>query len=91
MYSAVTLNKKRDCILLFCPVCRFKVHRRCAVRAKNNCKWTTFYSLKREDINFDESDPVSWHFNADVSCKAKSAKTGIFRVLQANCGQRGGR
>ncbi|KFV18298.1 Diacylglycerol kinase delta, partial [Tauraco erythrolophus] len=26
---------------LSCEVCKFKAHKRCAVRATNNCKWTT--------------------------------------------------
>ncbi|XP_031554692.1 diacylglycerol kinase delta-like [Actinia tenebrosa] len=44
---------------LSCEVCRFKVHRRCAAKAPNNCKWTTIQSLKREELEFDESDPMS--------------------------------
>ena len=48
----------------FSLVCGFKVHRRCAVRAKNNCKWTTVQSLKREHCEFDESDPVSFMYDA---------------------------
>ncbi|XP_067037295.1 diacylglycerol kinase delta-like isoform X1 [Acropora muricata] len=44
---------------LSCEVCRFKVHRRCAVRAKNNCKWTTVQSVRKDHCNFDESDPLS--------------------------------
>lgn len=43
---------------LSCEVCRFKVHRRCAVRAKNNCKWTTVQSIRTENHTFDESDPL---------------------------------
>ncbi|KAK3726917.1 hypothetical protein QZH41_016706 [Actinostola sp. cb2023] len=44
---------------LSCEVCRFKVHRRCAAKAANNCKWTTIQSLRREALEFDESDPMS--------------------------------
>ena len=43
-----------------------KVHRKCAVRANNNCKWTTIQSLKREDNDFDDSDPVS--LSSNMSC-----------------------
>ncbi|KXJ26244.1 Diacylglycerol kinase eta [Exaiptasia diaphana] len=44
---------------LSCEVCRFKVHRRCAAKAPNNCKWTTIQSLRREALEFDETDPSS--------------------------------
>ncbi|KAI2527521.1 diacylglycerol kinase delta, partial [Homo sapiens] len=30
---------------LSCEVCKFKAHKRCAVRATNNCKWTTLASI----------------------------------------------
>lgn len=46
-------------LIFYFLVCRFKVHRRCAVRARNNCKWTTVQSLRGEECKFDESDPVS--------------------------------
>lgn len=34
-------------------VCKFKAHKRCAVRATNNCKWTTLASIGK-DIREDE-------------------------------------
>lgn len=45
--------------LLFLPsqVCKFKAHKRCAVRATNNCKWTTLASIGTEII--EDEDGVS--------------------------------
>ncbi|CAF91126.1 unnamed protein product [Tetraodon nigroviridis] len=42
---------------LSCEVCKFKAHKRCAVRSTNNCKWTTLASIGG-DIMEDE-DGVS--------------------------------
>lgn len=38
-------------------VCKFKAHKRCAVRATNNCKWTTLASIGIEII--EDEDGVS--------------------------------
>lgn len=38
-------------------VCKFKAHKRCAVRATNNCKWTTLASIGTEII--EDEDGVS--------------------------------
>ncbi|KFR07814.1 Diacylglycerol kinase delta, partial [Opisthocomus hoazin] len=42
---------------LSCEVCKFKAHKRCAVRATNNCKWTTLASIGTEII--EDEDGVS--------------------------------
>ena len=42
-------------------VCKFKAHKRCAMRASSNCKWTTLAAIGR-DIMEDE-DGVSIFFN----------------------------
>lgn len=39
------------------PVCKFKAHKRCAVRATNNCKWTTLASIGKDII--EDEDGVS--------------------------------
>lgn len=47
-------------LLLTAPlhaVCKFKAHKRCAVRATNNCKWTTLASIGIEII--EDEDGVS--------------------------------
>lgn len=62
---------------LSCEVCRFKVHRRCAVRARNNCKWTTVQSLRGEECKFDESDPLSVPHQWLEGNLPPSAKCGV--------------
>ncbi|CAJ0931282.1 unnamed protein product [Ranitomeya imitator] len=39
---------------LSCEVCKFKSHRRCAVRATNNCKWTTLASIGKDIIEDED-------------------------------------
>nr|XP_009930572.1 PREDICTED: diacylglycerol kinase delta-like [Opisthocomus hoazin] len=39
---------------LSCEVCKFKAHKRCAVRATNNCKWTTLASIGTEIIEDED-------------------------------------
>ncbi|XP_076269498.1 diacylglycerol kinase eta isoform X2 [Rhynchophorus ferrugineus] len=36
--------------LLRCEVCKFNVHKRCAAKAINNCKWTTLASVGKDII-----------------------------------------
>ena len=38
----------------FFPVCKFKAHKRCAVRATNNCKWTTLASIGKDIIEDED-------------------------------------
>uniref|UniRef100_A0A8C6TJL7 Diacylglycerol kinase n=1 Tax=Neogobius melanostomus TaxID=47308 RepID=A0A8C6TJL7_9GOBI len=62
-------------------VCKFKAHKRCAVRSTNNCKWTTLASIGN-DIMEDEdgvSMPHQWlEGNLPVSAKCV--------VCDRNCG-----
>ncbi|TNN01384.1 hypothetical protein fugu_010766 [Takifugu bimaculatus] len=61
----------------YCNVCRealsgFKAHKRCAVRATNNCKWTTLASIGRDIIEDEDgvSMPHQWlEGNLPVSAK----------------------
>uniref|UniRef100_A0A1A7WYY7 Diacylglycerol kinase n=2 Tax=Iconisemion striatum TaxID=60296 RepID=A0A1A7WYY7_9TELE len=66
---------------LSCEVCKFKAHKRCAVRSTNNCKWTTLASIGN-DITEDEdgvSMPHQWlEGNLPVSAKCV--------VCDKNCG-----
>ena len=39
-------------------VCKFKAHKRCAVRASSNCKWTTLAAIGRDII--EEEDGVTF-------------------------------
>ncbi|XP_056006354.1 diacylglycerol kinase delta-like isoform X11 [Ostrea edulis] len=58
---------------LSCEVCKFKAHKRCAVKAQSNCKWTTLAAIG-QDILEDEdgliSMPHQWlEGNLPVSAK----------------------
>ena len=49
---------------LFCfnfVVCKFKAHKRCAVKAQSNCKWTTLAAIGR-DILEDEDGVCQYKF-----------------------------
>uniref|UniRef100_A0A803V8I8 Diacylglycerol kinase n=1 Tax=Ficedula albicollis TaxID=59894 RepID=A0A803V8I8_FICAL len=53
-------------------VCKFKAHKRCAVRATNNCKWTTLASIGKDIIEDEDgiSMPHQWlEGNLPVSAK----------------------
>ncbi|KAI4872435.1 hypothetical protein NFI96_010147 [Prochilodus magdalenae] len=53
-------------------VCKFKAHKRCAVRATNNCKWTTLASIGKDIIEDEDgiAMPHQWlEGNLPVSAK----------------------
>ncbi|XP_035878579.1 diacylglycerol kinase delta isoform X2 [Phyllostomus discolor] len=57
---------------LSCEVCKFKAHKRCAVRATNNCKWTTLASIGTDIIEDEDgiAMPHQWlEGNLPVSAK----------------------
>ncbi|XP_057708029.1 diacylglycerol kinase eta isoform X6 [Corythoichthys intestinalis] len=57
---------------LSCEVCKFKAHKRCAVRAINNCKWTTLASIGKDIIEDEDgiAMPHQWlEGNLPVSAK----------------------
>ncbi|XP_049581925.1 diacylglycerol kinase delta [Syngnathus scovelli] len=70
---------------LSCEVCKFKAHKRCAVRATNNCKWTTLASIGR-DILEDEDGvwmPHQWlEGNLPVSAKCGACDKTCGSVLR---------
>lgn len=66
---------------LSCEVCKFKAHKRCAVRSTNNCKWTTLASIGNDIIEDEDgvSMPHQWlEGNLPVSAKCV--------VCDRNCG-----
>ncbi|XP_058845081.1 diacylglycerol kinase delta-like isoform X2 [Acipenser ruthenus] len=72
---------------LSCEVCKFKAHKRCAVRSTNNCKWTTLASIGNDIIEDEDgvAMPHQWlEGNLPVSAKcAVCDKTcGSVRRLQ---------
>ncbi|KAG8234664.1 hypothetical protein J437_LFUL006553, partial [Ladona fulva] len=58
---------------LSCEVCKMKVHKRCAAKAINNCKWTTLASVGKDIIEDSEGNitmPHQWmEGNLPVSAK----------------------
>ncbi|NXN09359.1 DGKD kinase, partial [Indicator maculatus] len=72
---------------LSCEVCKFKAHKRCAVRATNNCKWTTLASIGTEIIEDEDgvTMPHQWlEGNLPVSarCAVCDRACGSVRRLQ---------
>ncbi|XP_061619270.1 diacylglycerol kinase delta isoform X8 [Phyllopteryx taeniolatus] len=66
---------------LSCEVCKFKAHKRCAVRSTNNCKWTTLASIGNDIIEDEDGVlmPHQWlEGNLPVSAKCM--------VCDKNCG-----
>ncbi|KTG46324.1 hypothetical protein cypCar_00001316, partial [Cyprinus carpio] len=66
---------------LSCEVCKFKAHKRCAIRSTNNCKWTTLASIGNDIIEDEDgvSMPHQWlEGNLPVSAKCV--------VCDRNCG-----
>ncbi|XP_012257177.2 diacylglycerol kinase eta isoform X2 [Athalia rosae] len=58
---------------LSCEVCKCKVHKRCAAKAINNCKWTTLASIGKDIIEDEDGNitmPHQWmEGNLPVSSK----------------------
>uniref|UniRef100_A0A8C1PQ76 Diacylglycerol kinase n=1 Tax=Cyprinus carpio TaxID=7962 RepID=A0A8C1PQ76_CYPCA len=76
---------------LSCEVCKFKAHKRCAVRATNNCKWTTLASIGKDILEDEEgiSMPHQWlEGNLPVSAKCTVCdKTcgSVLRLQDCRC------
>ncbi|XP_018121309.1 diacylglycerol kinase delta isoform X4 [Xenopus laevis] len=70
---------------LSCEVCKFKAHKRCAVRATNNCKWTTLASIGKDIIEDEDgvSMPHQWlEGNLPVSAKCTACEKTCGSVLR---------
>ncbi|XP_060744246.1 diacylglycerol kinase delta-like isoform X4 [Tachysurus vachellii] len=70
---------------LSCEVCKFKAHKRCAVRATNNCKWTTLASIGKDIIEDEDgiSMPHQWlEGNLPVSAKCSVCDKTCGSVLR---------
>ncbi|XP_069069861.1 diacylglycerol kinase delta isoform X1 [Pleurodeles waltl] len=70
---------------LSCEVCKFKVHKRCAVRATNNCKWTTLASIGKDIVEEEDgiSMPHQWlEGNLPVSAKCMVCEKTCGSVLR---------
>ncbi|XP_063763002.1 diacylglycerol kinase delta-like [Eleginops maclovinus] len=70
---------------LSCEVCKFKAHKRCAIRATNNCKWTTLASIGKDIIEDEDgvSMPHQWlEGNLSVSAKCSVCEKTCGSVLR---------
>ncbi|XP_035231837.1 diacylglycerol kinase eta-like isoform X2 [Stegodyphus dumicola] len=71
---------------LSCEVCKFKAHKRCAVKAPNNCKWTTLSSVGKDIIEDEDSNiamPHQWlEGNLPVSAKCSICDKTCGSVLR---------
>lgn len=58
---------------LSCEVCKFKAHKKCALKSPNNCKWTTLSSVGKDIIEDEDGNltmPHQWmEGNLPVSAK----------------------
>ncbi|KAL3250958.1 hypothetical protein MRX96_055297 [Rhipicephalus microplus] len=48
---------------LSCEVCKFKAHKKCALKSPNNCKWTTLSSVGKDIIEDEDGNltmPHQW-------------------------------
>ncbi|XP_078268774.1 diacylglycerol kinase eta [Rhinoraja longicauda] len=72
---------------LSCEVCKFKAHKRCAVRAINNCKWTTLATVGSDIIEDEEgiAMPHQWlegNLPVSAKCAVCDKACGSVRRLQ---------
>ncbi|GFN98161.1 diacylglycerol kinase [Plakobranchus ocellatus] len=70
---------------LSCEVCKFKAHKRCAMRAPTNCKWTALASIGKDIIEDEDgiSMPHQWmEGNLPVSAKCSVCDKTCGSVLR---------
>ncbi|KAM6949441.1 diacylglycerol kinase eta [Aplochiton taeniatus] len=72
---------------LSCEVCKFKAHKRCAVRSTNNCKWTTLASIGSDIMENEDgvSMPHQWlegNLPVSAKCEVCDRTCGSVRRLQ---------
>ncbi|XP_062576598.1 diacylglycerol kinase delta-like [Saccostrea cucullata] len=71
---------------LSCEVCKFKAHKRCAVKAQSNCKWTTLAAIGRDILEDEDgliSMPHQWlEGNLPVSAKCNVCEKTCGSVLK---------
>ncbi|CAI9736844.1 diacylglycerol kinase delta-like isoform X2 [Octopus vulgaris] len=70
---------------LSCEVCKFKAHKKCAVKASSNCKWTSLASVGKEIIEDEDGIhmPHQWlEGNLPVSAKCNVCEKTCGSVLR---------
>ncbi|KAG1674774.1 Diacylglycerol kinase eta [Nymphon striatum] len=67
---------------LCCEVCKFKAHKKCAIRASSDCKWTTLTSIRQDVVEDADGFVVMPHqwLEGNLPVSAKCA------VCDKNCG-----
>uniref|UniRef100_A0A670Y8G5 Diacylglycerol kinase n=1 Tax=Pseudonaja textilis TaxID=8673 RepID=A0A670Y8G5_PSETE len=69
---------------LSCEVCKFKAHKRCAVRAINNCKWTTLTSIGRDIIEDEDGVHTACRDSYPRKCPLGQCKVSIIPPTALN-------
>ncbi|XP_026670378.1 diacylglycerol kinase eta isoform X3 [Ceratina calcarata] len=73
---------------LSCEICKYKVHKRCSIKAINNCKWTTLASIGKDIIEDQDGNitmPHQWmEGNLPVSSKCSVCEKTCGSVLRYN-------
>ncbi|XP_061936624.1 diacylglycerol kinase eta isoform X1 [Apis cerana] len=71
---------------LSCEICKYKVHKRCSIKAINNCKWTTLASIGKDIIEDKDGNitmPHQWmEGNLPVSSKCSVCDKTCGSVLR---------
>ncbi|XP_034189721.2 diacylglycerol kinase eta isoform X3 [Osmia lignaria lignaria] len=71
---------------LSCEICKYKVHKRCSIKAINNCKWTTLASIGKDIIEDQDGNitmPHQWmEGNLPVSSKCSVCEKTCGSVLR---------
>lgn len=61
-YTVLLLQLFKIIFFFSCKlVCKFKAHKRCAIKAPSNCKWTTLSSVGKDIIEDEDIVSIS-HF-----------------------------
>uniref|UniRef100_A0A8P0PQ16 Diacylglycerol kinase n=1 Tax=Canis lupus familiaris TaxID=9615 RepID=A0A8P0PQ16_CANLF len=69
---------------LSCEVCKFKAHKRCAVRATNNCKWTTLASIGKDIIEDEDGVHTSCKESLQTKCPLGLCKVSVIPPTALN-------
>ncbi|XP_041657190.1 diacylglycerol kinase delta-like isoform X3 [Cheilinus undulatus] len=69
---------------LSCEVCKFKAHKRCAVRATNNCKWTTLASIGKDIIEDEDGVHSGCKEQLSSKCPLGQCKVSVIPPTALN-------
>uniref|UniRef100_A0A8C9B5X5 Diacylglycerol kinase n=1 Tax=Phocoena sinus TaxID=42100 RepID=A0A8C9B5X5_PHOSS len=69
---------------LSCEVCKFKAHKRCAVRATSNCKWTTLASIGKDIIEDEDGVHTACKESLLTKCPLGLCKVSVIPPTALN-------